>query len=217
MIKENIEKVRQRVLEVCTRIKIDPSKIMILCVTKGRSAGQILEVVNSGIQHLGENRVQEAVQKYKLVPGAHWQMVGHLQTNKVKDALRIFDLIHSVDTVDLVREINRQAAKINKIQDILLEVKTSPEVSKSGFKEEALVDACTEIVKLQQINIKGLMTIAPAANRADDARPYFFRLRQLRDKMNPAWLLSMGMSDDFEVAIEEGADIIRLGRAIFEG
>ncbi|MDP3041121.1 MAG: YggS family pyridoxal phosphate-dependent enzyme [Candidatus Omnitrophota bacterium] len=216
MIKENIEKVRQRVFAVCARIKIDPGKITILCVTKGRSVGQILEVANSGIDHLGENRVQEAAEKYKLVPGAHWQMVGHLQSNKVKEALGIFDLIHSVDSVSLAQEINKQAVKINKIQDILLEVKTSPEIRKFGFKPLALLEVCEEIMKFQNVKIKGLMTIAPLVDNAQEARPYFAKLKALRDQLNPSWLLSMGMSSDFEVAIEEGADIIRLGRVIFQ-
>ncbi|MBU4418471.1 MAG: YggS family pyridoxal phosphate-dependent enzyme, partial [Candidatus Omnitrophica bacterium] len=214
--KENIEKVRQRVFAVCARNKIDPGKITILCVTKGRSVGQILEVVNSGIDHLGENRVQEAAEKYKLVTPAHWQMVGHLQSNKVRDALGIFDLIHSVDSVSLAQEINKQAVKINKIQDILLEVKTSPEVRKFGFKPQALAEVCEEIMKFQNVKIKGLMTIAPFTDNAQEARPYFAKLKALRDKLNPSWLLSMGMSSDFEVAIEEGADIIRLGRVIFD-
>lgn len=217
MIKENIDKVRQRILEICAKAKIDPSKITMLCVTKGRSIEQIMDVVNSGINHLGENRVQEAFEKYELVPQASWQMVGHLQSNKVKDALRIFDLIHSVDSVNLARQIDQQALKMNKIQDILLEVKTSPELRKFGFKPELLGEACEEIMKFKNVRIKGLMTIAPLADQADDARPYFSKLRRLRDQLNPAWLLSMGMSSDFKVAIEEGADILRLGRIIFEG
>jgi PLP dependent protein len=216
MIKENVEKVRQRIFDVCAKRKIDSSKITLLCVTKGRSLEQILAVASFGIDHFGENRVQEAIEKYKLVPQAHWQMVGHLQSNKVKDALTIFDLIHSIDSVSLAQEINRQAIKIDKVQDILLEVKTSPELRKFGFKPEVLEEACGQIAKLGNIKIKGLMTIAPLVDNANEARPYFSRLRQLRDKLNPAWLLSMGMSADFEVAIEEGADIIRLGRAIFE-
>lgn len=217
MIKENIEKVRQRIFEICAKVKTDPSKITILCVTKGRSIGQILEVVSLGIDYLGENRVQEAAEKYKFVPQAHWQMVGHLQSNKVREALKIFDLIHSVDTVSLAQEINKQALKINKIQDILLEVKISPEVRKFGFKPEVLVEVHDEIMKFENVKIKGLMTIAPWVDNTNETRQYFSKLRQLRDQLNPAWLLSMGMSSDFEVAIEEGADIIRLGRKIFEG
>jgi hypothetical protein len=144
-------------------------------------------------------------------------MVGHLQSNKVRDALAIFDLIHSVDSVSLAQEINKQALKINKIQGILLEVKTSPELRKFGFKPELLAKGCEEIIKLENVKIKGLMTIAPMLDNANETRPYFSKLKALRDQLNPDWLLSMGMSDDFEVAIEEGANIIRLGRAIFEG
>jgi pyridoxal phosphate enzyme (YggS family) len=217
MIKENIEKIHQRIFEICAKVKTDPSKITILCVTKGRSIGQILEVVSLGVDYLGENRVQEAAEKYKLVPQAHWQMVGHLQSNKVREALKIFDLIHSVDSVSLAQEINKQALKINKIQDIFLEVKTSPEVRKFGFKPELLAEVSEEIMKFENVKIKGLMTIAPWADNTNETRKYFSKLRQLRDQLNPAWLLSMGMSNDFEVAIEEGADIIRLGRKIFEG
>ena len=216
MIKKNIEEARQRIAQVCAKHKVDPAKLTLLCVTKGRSLGQIQEVVDLGIRHLGENRVQEANEKYKLLDNVHWQMVGHLQSNKVKSALEIFDLIHSVDSVNLAQEINRQALKMNKTQDILLEVKTSPELRKFGFKPERLEQACAEIIKLEHVRIKGLMTIAPLVDDANEARPYFAKLRQLRDKLDSSWLLSMGMSSDFEVAIEEGADIIRLGRIIFE-
>lgn len=216
MIKENIEKVRRRIERACARIKADPDKITILCVTKGRPISRILEAVSLGLKHLGENRVREALEKYKQIPGVEWQMVGHLQSNKAKEALRIFGLIHSVDTIGLAREINKQAVRINKIQDLLLEVKTSPEPGKFGFSPRDLSDACLEIKKLENVKIKGLMTIAPLVSDAQAARPYFLELRKLRDKLNPDWLLSMGMSDDFEVAIEEGADIIRLGRIIFE-
>jgi len=215
MIKENILRVNERIAAVCDRIKADPRRVTIVCVTTGRPVGQILEAVDSGFRHLGENRVQEAREKYRQIPGADWQMVGHLQLNKVKDALKIFSLIHSVDSVALAREINKQAAKINKIQDILLEVKTSPEVTKSGFEPDALLDVSKEILSLDNLKVKGLMTIAPVVDKAEEARQYFAELKDLRDSLNPSWLLSMGMTDDFEVAIEEGADIIRLGRAIF--
>ncbi len=215
MIKENILRVKERIAAVCGRIKVDPQKITLVCVTKGRSVEEILEAVNLGFRCLGENRVQEARDKYKQIPAVDWQMVGHLQLNKVKDALKIFSLIHSVDSVELAQEINKQAAKINKIQDILLEVKTSPEVTKFGFNPDALVDISKEILNLDNLRVKGLMTIAPAVDNPEEARQYFTKLRVLRDTLSPSWFLSMGMTDDFEVAIEEGADIIRLGRAIF--
>jgi len=217
MIKENIDRVRRRIIDVCARIKADPDKITVICVTKGRTVTQIQEAVSLGLKHIGENRVREASEKYQQIPGVTWHMIGHLQSNKVKEALKIFGLIHSVDSISLAQEINQQAARINKIQDVLLEVKTSPEATKFGFSPQALSDSCVEIIKLKNIRIKGLMTIAPVVSDAKQARPYFRQLRQLRDKLNSAWLLSMGMSDDFEAAIEEGADIIRLGRAIFEG
>ena len=216
MIKENVGRVRGRIAEACARIKIYPDKIKIVCISKGRPVAQIQEAASLGLKYIGENRVQEALVKYQQIPQVKWHMVGHLQSNKVKDALVIFDLIHSVDSVNLAREINKQALKLNKIQDILLEVKTSPEVRKFGFKPEQLGAVCDEIAKFEHVRIKGLMTIAPLVDDAGEARPYFSKLRQLRDKFNPSWLLSMGMSNDFEVAIAEGADIIRLGRAIFE-
>jgi len=215
MIKENIQRVKERIAAACARIKADPRKITLVCVTKGRPVEQILEAVNSGLSCLGENRVQEAREKYRQIPQAQWQMVGHLQLNKVKEALKIFSLIHSVDSVELAQEINKQALKINKVQDILLEVKTSPEVTKSGFNPDALLDVSQEILSLNNLRVKGLMTIAPLVDNAIEARQYFAKLRQLRDRLDSSWLLSMGMTDDFEIAIEEGADIIRLGRAIF--
>ena len=215
MIKENILRVKERIDLVCGRIKVDPQKITLVCVTKGRPVGEILEAVNSGLRHLGENRVQEAREKYAQLAGVDWQMIGHLQLNKVKEALKIFSLIHSVDSIELARKINEQAAKINKIQDILIEVKTSPEVTKSGFNPDLLSAASKEILSLNNLNVKGLMTIAPIADNPEEARQYFSKLKALRDTLNPSWILSMGMSDDFEVAIEEGADMIRLGRAIF--
>ncbi len=217
MIKENIDKINSRIAKVCAQVKIDPHRIRVICVTKGRAVGQIQEVARLGLKQIGENRVQEAKEKYGQIQDVAWHMVGHLQSNKIKDALEIFSLIHSVDTVSLAGQINQQALKINKIQDILLEVKTSLEVRKFGFKSEQLAQAVEEISKLKNIRIKGLMTIAPMASDAQAARPFFAKLRQLRDQSDPGWLLSMGMSSDFEVAIEEGADMVRLGRGIFEG
>ncbi|MDD5120647.1 MAG: YggS family pyridoxal phosphate-dependent enzyme [Candidatus Omnitrophica bacterium] len=217
MIKENIERVRQRISAVCARINVCPHKISIVCVTKGRTLEQIAQVIGLGYKDIGENRVQEASEKHKQIFGAKWHMIGHLQSNKTKEAVRIFDLIHSVDSVGLAREINRQAIKINKTQDVILEVKTSEEKTKFGFVPVELQDAAIEICKLSNLSVKGLMTIAPLMENSQETRKYFSLVRKLRDRLNPRWLLSMGMSDDFEIAIEEGADIIRLGRVIFEG
>ncbi|MFA5093400.1 MAG: YggS family pyridoxal phosphate-dependent enzyme [Candidatus Omnitrophota bacterium] len=216
MIKDNVEKVRGQIAAVCARIKVDPAKITLVCVTKGRSIDQIQVAIDAGLTNLGENKVQEAQEKYSQLANVKWHMIGHLQSNKARDAVKIFDLIHSVDSVSLAQEIDKQAAKINKIQSVLLEVKTSPEATKFGFAPQVLADAYAEIAKLKNVRVQGLMTLAPLVSDAKEAAPYFATLRQLRDKINPSWLLSMGMSDDFSVALTEGAEMIRLGRAIFK-
>lgn len=215
MLKENLQRVKGQISDVCARININPDKIIVICVTKGRSIAQIQEAINLGLINIGENKVQEAQEKCKQISGVKWHMIGHLQSNKVKAAVKIFDLIHSVDSVSLAYEIDKQAAKINKVQSVLLEVKTSLETTKFGFLPQVLTDACEQVAKLKNINIKGLMTIAPVVSNVKKAAAYFALLRQLRDQLNPQWCLSMGMSDDFQVAIEEGADMIRVGRAIF--
>lgn len=227
MIKENVSRIRQRILKVCSKINQDPGKITIIAVSKGRSAEQIKEAVDAGITDIGENRVQEAIAKFNALRTMNYKlrthMVGHLQTNKVKDAVRIFDLIQSVDSVRLAEEIDNQADKINKIQDILIEIKTSPGESKFGLKADEAIEVITELNKFKNINIKGLMTIAPIVDNPKETRPCFKILRKLRDRINELRLthyelgaLSMGMTDDFEIAIEEGSNMVRLGRSIFE-
>ncbi len=230
MIKENVSRIRQRILKVCSKINQDPGKITIIAVSKGRALEQIKQAVEAGITDIGENRVQEAVSKYNELYAKRytlnvirWHMVGHLQTNKVKDAVKIFDLIQSIDSMRLAEEIDKEAAKINKIQDILIEIKTSPEESKFGLKADEAIKVIKDIVRLKNINIKGLMTIASVVDDPEKARPYFRMLREFEDKINELrvtsyklGVLSMGMTDDFEIAIEEGSNMVRLGRAIFE-
>jgi hypothetical protein len=200
-----------------------------VAVSKARTPQQIEEVIQAGISDIGENKVQEALIKYNQLRAMgyelraiKWHMVGHLQTNKVKDAVGIFDLIHSVDSVHLAQEIDRQAVKINKIQNILIEVKTSGEATKFGLRPEEVIAVIKEMAPFKNIDIKGLMTIAPIADSPEKTRPYFRTLRELKDEINrssltksPLSVLSMGMSDDFEIAIEEGSNMIRIGRAIF--
>jgi pyridoxal phosphate enzyme (YggS family) len=229
MIKDNVLKIKERIAIICTKIKQDPGLIAIVAVSKGRTVEQIKEVIEAGITDIGENRVQQTVLKYNDMRYAisdkqiKWHMVGHLQTNKVKDAVRIFDLIQSIDSIHLASEMDKQAAKINKIQDILLEVKTSGEATKSGFKPQEVIEATKGISQFKNLNIKGLMTIAPIVDNPQNSRPYFRILRELRDKINDMrfaisdmQILSMGMTDDFEVAIEEGSTMVRIGRAIFK-
>lgn len=214
----------------CSKIKRNPDEITIVAVGKGRGSEQIREAVEAGITDIGENRVQEAIKKYYELRVTdyglrkiNWHLVGHLQTNKVKDAIRIFDLIQSVDSIHLAEEIDKQAAKINKTQDILIEIKTSPEETKFGIRPQEAIGAVEEMVKLKNIRINGLMTIAPLVDNPQKTRPYFKMLKALKDKINELRItnyglriLSMGMTDDFEIAIEEGANMVRLGRAIFE-
>lgn len=230
MIKDNLQKVKERISAVCSSAGRAPDSITIVCVSKGRSLEQIKEAIEAGITDIGENRTQEAAVKYKelsaignRLPVIKWHMLGHLQTNKVKEAVKIFGLIQSVDSLHLAEAINKEALKLNKLQDILIEVKTSPEASKSGLKPEEAAVAIREIVKLTNLKLKGLMTIAPLFDNPQKARPYFRKLRDLRNEIYELrvascgpLILSMGMSDDFEVAIEEGADMVRLGRAVFD-
>lgn len=222
MVKNNLQKVKERISAVCSSAGRDPDSITIICVTKGRPLEQIKEAIEAGITDIGENRTQEAAAKYKEIsaigqslPAVKWHMIGHLQTNKAKEAVKIFDLIQSVDSPHLAEAINKEALKLNKLQNILIEVKTSPEASKSGLKPQEAQEVIRGIAAFKNINIKGLMTIAPLVDNSEEARPYFKMLRELRDKIDKRMILSMGMTDDFEVAIEEGADMVRLGRAVF--
>lgn len=219
----NILEIKQRIDSACRKSGRRPDEITLIAVVKNRPVGSASQAVAQGVIDLGENRVQEAVIKYSQISGARWHLIGHLQTNKVKDAVRIFDLIHSVDSLRLAREIDKQAVKLNKIQDVLIEIKTSPEESKFGIEPDKGIEMVKLISGLKNIRIKGLMTIAPLADAPEQSRPYFRRLRELKDIINAdsaasfqLSTLSMGMSDDFEIAIEEGSTMVRIGRALFD-
>ena len=228
-IQENLLKLRQRIALACNKVSRSCDALTLVAVSKGRSVDEIKELLALGITDIGESKVQEALVKFNEITSQRdneqrikWHLVGHLQTNKVKEAVRIFDLIQSVDSLRLAQEIDKQAAEIKKIQDILIEIKTSPETTKFGLLPLEAPDVIQEISKLKNLRVRGLMTIAPFVDEPEKARPYF---RKLRDQMNEmtkkgVWsmgsgILSMGMSDDFEVAIEEGANMVRIGRAIF--
>jgi hypothetical protein len=229
MIRENVLKIKGRIASICSKVNRSPEEVTIVAVSKGRSPEQIKEAIAAGITDIGENKVQEALAKFNDLRFAisdkqiRWHLVGHLQTNKARDAVKIFDLIQSVDSLRLAQEIDRQATRINKVQDLLIEVKTSPEATKFGLRPEEATGVIKEIAQLKNIKIKGLMTIAPLADDSEKARPYFGRLRELLDQINAQRItqdalriLSMGMTDDFQVAIEEGSNMVRIGRAIFE-
>jgi PLP dependent protein len=227
VIRENLARVRERIHSACANAGRNPQDITVVAVGKRGTLRQIEEVIAEGINNIGESRVQEAFLKYNALrpsQGVIWHMVGRLQTNKVKAAVGIFDLIHSLDSLRLASEINRQAQRLGKVQDVLVEIKTSPEEAKSGLRPDEALEAIRQMSELKNINIQGLMTIAPMTGSQEEARTYFRRLRELRDRIASLSTvscrlstLSMGMSDDFQIAIEEGATMVRLGRAIFEG
>ncbi|MBI5198570.1 MAG: YggS family pyridoxal phosphate-dependent enzyme [Nitrospirae bacterium] len=227
-IAENIKVVRDRIEAAVKRSGRDPSEIKLVAVSKTVDIDRIKEAVIAGITILGENRVQEAQKKvasYELrVVGRkiEWHMVGHLQTNKAKTAIRLFDLIHSVDSLRLAEEIDRESRKTGKVQDVLVEVNLAGEETKHGVSKEGTISLLKEMSKLKNISVKGLMTMPPFSEDPEKVRPYFRRLREIRDNINELRVtgyelrdLSMGMSNDFEVAIEEGATMVRVGTAIF--
>lgn len=227
MIAQNLEGIRQKIAAVCVKTGRNSGEIALVAVSKGISAELIKEAVNAGIADIGENRVQEAVLKYRQLSFApqsiRWHMIGHLQTNKVKEAVRSFGLIQSVDTIRLAQAIDKEAREIGKIQDILVEVNTSGEKEKFGINPEKACELFTAVSELNNINTKGLMTIGPLSEDVEAIRGAFQNLRQLKDEIiqkgiikdKSGFVLSMGMSSDYEIAIEEGANMIRLGRAVF--
>lgn len=225
-IENKLSEVRNNIISTAKSIGKSPDEIYLVCVTKEVSVFEINQILSLGIKDIGESRVGDALLKYREIDKKYdvkWHMIGHLQTNKVKDAVGIFNLIQSVDSLRLAYEIDKQALRINKIQDILIEVNTSGEDSKFGLKPNEVFEVAKEITKLRNINIKGLMTIAPFVDNPEKTRPYFRMLRQLRDRMNELRImnyelrvLSMGMSNDYTIAIEEGSNMVRIGSAIFK-
>lgn len=215
-IDKNLGAVKQRMVSACKKSGRPPEGVGLVCVTKTVSVDDIVKVLGSGVNILGENRVRDALIKYAAIGDrAEWHLIGHLQTNKVRDAVKIFSLVHSVDSLRLVKEIDKEAAKIGKVQDVLIQVNTSGEASKFGIRPDEAAGFIKASALYRNINIKGLMTIAPEVDDPETVRPYFRALRELRDKINERLLLSMGMTNDFEVAIEEGSNMVRVGRAIF--
>lgn len=220
-IAENIESVRKRIEQACERAKRNVDSVAIVAVSKGHSAEMVNEAAALGIRIFGENKVQEAKAKIQLcVSGISWHLVGHLQTNKAKDAVQLFDMIHSVDSLKLAEELNKRAAQFEKKIPILLEVNISGETSKFGYFPELLPGELEKIAALPNLDIQGLMTMAPFTENPEDTRPVFRKLRELKEKCQEILNrnlphLSMGMSNDFEIAVEEGATLVRIGTAIF--
>ena len=219
-IKDNIEKVRARVAAAAVRAGRRPEDITIIAVSKYVEVDKIRRAVESGLNILAENRVQEMNDKYPQLPGATWHIIGHLQTNKVKYAVGRAALIHSVDSLRLLEEINRQAEKLGTIQEILLELNISGEESKYGLTNEEFRYIINKLEEFPSVRLRGIMTMAPNYEDKELCRPVFRRAKEIFDELKAKDkdinVLSMGMSGDFEIAVEEGATHVRIGSAIFK-
>lgn len=218
---ENLNSIQQRIAAACQRDGRATDSVTLLAVSKTHPPETIRAAVECGQLLFGENKIQEAKAKIPLCPGkARWQFIGHLQSNKVRDAVELFELIQGVDSLNIAREISKRAEQAAKTLPILLEVNVAGEASKFGYAPEKLLAELNELNALPRIEIHGLMAIPPYAAVPEKARPYFKRLRELRSECEhilgaPLPQLSMGMSGDFEVAIEEGSTLVRLGTALF--
>lgn len=224
MIEKNLRNIRSEIDSVCHRVRRNPAEIGLIAVTKSVEVDRILEAYDAGQRDFGENYVQELKQKQEKITTADllWHFIGHLQTNKVKTLIDSVTLIHSVDTFHLAEEIERQATKLNRKIDILVEVHTTDEATKSGVSPDDVIPLVERISQMKHIQITGLMTIGPFLPDPESSRPCFRRLRKLKEEIDNKEFpgvrlhhLSMGMTNDFTIAIEEGATLLRIGTAIF--
>jgi pyridoxal phosphate enzyme (YggS family) len=222
-IARNLEAVRDAITEACRRAGRDLGSVRLVAVSKTVDLDRIRAAIDAGQDLFGENYLQEAKDKIDVLGRqVGWHLVGHLQTNKAKPAAELFDLIHGVDRGKLARALDSAAARLGKVQDVLIQVNQGGEDTKSGVAPEAAMELVREIARLHHLRLLGLMTMPPWFADPEAARPYFRGLRELRDRLRPLSglplpELSMGMSGDFEVAVEEGATLVRVGTAIFGG
>jgi pyridoxal phosphate enzyme (YggS family) len=220
-IEKNLSKVRERIEQAAIKAGRDPQGIKLVAVTKTVPVPRIREAMAAGATIFGENYVQEVRAKIEEIgkSGIEWHFIGHLQSNKAAHAVRLFDLIHAVDSLTLARDLDKRAGAAGKIIDCLLEVNLSQEASKFGISKEKTPELAHACEELKNISLRGMMTMAPYTDDPEAARPYFIALRELREEIAHSGIplpeLSMGMSSDFEKAIEEGATIVRIGTAIF--
>ena len=223
MVAENLAQVRKNINESCNKINRDPNEVTLIAVSKTKPVEMLKEAYDAGARVFGENKVQEIVDKYDQMPSdVKWHMIGHLQRNKVKYIVDKAELIHSVDSLRLAETINQEAAKKDVVSNILIEVNVAEEESKFGVKVEEVLPLIEKIALFPNIQIKGLMTIAPYVKNPEENRPIFRRLRKLSvdinakniDNVNVS-ILSMGMTNDYTVAVEEGATMVRVGTGIF--
>jgi hypothetical protein len=217
----NLETLRWRMRCACERGGRTSDEVTLLAVTKGQSPEVVKAATDLGLSFFGENKIQEAKVKIPLCPGRlRWHFIGHLQSNKCRDAVELFEMIQSVDSLSLAQEIAKRAEQAAKRMPVLIEVNVAGEASKFGYQPEQLLAELKELNALPRIEIHGLMTLPPWSPEAEKVRPYFRRLRELQTECEqilgvPLPYLSMGMSSDFEIAIEEGATMVRIGTALF--
>jgi hypothetical protein len=220
-IRARLEAIRNRMEKACRRAGRDPGAVRFVAVSKSHTVEEIREAIAAGVTDLGENRVQEAESKHGVIAGSvRWHLVGHLQANKARRAAQLFDVIHSLDSIDLGRRVDRCAAELGKVQSALIQVDLASEETKFGLPESELFTALEELQGLSHLRLEGLMLLPPFLPDPEEVRPFFRRLRALREEAERRGFplgaeLSMGMSHDFEIAIEEGATWVRLGTALF--
>jgi hypothetical protein len=223
VIEEQIHLIRQRIAEAARRSGRPASAVRLMAVTKTVDDQRILQAIAAGVDVIGENYVQEARRKIELMgKSVEWHLIGHLQTNKAKYAVRLFEMIHSLDRIELARELDRRSRMAGVVTRALLEVNISGEETKRGVALRDALPLIREVSPLENLSIQGLMTMPPWFDDPREARPFFIALRELKEKIAAENLprvemreLSMGMSQDYEVAVEEGATIVRIGRSIF--
>ena len=213
MIKENVKKIMSEL----------PEGVLLVAAAKTRTPEEILEAIEAGVQIIGENYVQEAEKAFEVIGNrAEWHMIGHLQTNKAKKAVRIFDMIETVDSIKIAKAIDKECKKLGKVMPVLIEVNSAEEPQKAGVMPDEVISFIKDISQLENIKIKGLMTMGPFVDDIEELRPYFRRTKELFEKIRDMDIpnvemkyLSMGMSDSYKVAIEEGANMVRIGTKIF--
>lgn len=221
MISENLKKVEEKIAEICAKCGRNSSEIKLIAVSKTQPVEVINKALKAGLKELGENKAQELRNKSELITGDfRWHFIGHLQTNKVKYVINAADYIHALDSIKLAEEINRKAEQIGKTQNVLLEIKTSNEETKFGLQNEEEIFKVSEFCKNSpNLSLVGLMTMAAFTDDRKIVRNCFIKLRELKDRINKHGYglteLSMGMTNDYDIAIEEGATMLRIGTAIF--
>lgn len=218
---KNILRIKERIAQAAVKAHRDPNSVRLIAVVKEASLEQVKSLVDLGLSDLAENYAQQLVKKYEVVPNATWHFIGRIQTNKIKYIVPRCEYVHSVCREEEIVEIDKIASKLRKVQKILIEVNVSGEESKAGVEPNGVVQLLNFSKNFSSVEVVGLMTMAPLVEDAEQVRWVFKKLRQMRDELATEWPsvvhLSMGMTNDFEVAIEEGATMVRIGRAILKG